>query len=224
MAYNTYNEEELRHLKKLATQGYDEAKDMLMEEGRRLIKAANSRLLRLERSGNDKLSEAYDIAQVFTEDKFNSNRFRINKSMSIDDIVDTMRKARSFMSSETSTGRGIGYAKERLFETLSAYGINVDKNLQDDFFALIRTDAVQDYISFVGDYDLVFDLIAENLKNSRVSFKTLEYQFNQALAGHEAYDIFMEKLAKQGGVDINEMYRRHRDRYNDIYRRRNRRR
>lgn len=210
MAYVTYNEQELQHLRRLATSGDDTAQSMLYNEARRVSKAVNQRLLRLERADKDEISSAYQNAIIFTEDKFGAKRFRVNKRQSVDELVRILQEGRHFMSQESSTVRGMKIAKKRMFDTLDAYGIHIETSQQEKFYEFVHSDSVQDVIDYIGEYDTVMDIIALNVSKSRDSFKMLKREFDNFLIGRGNFDEFIDRFS--GGMTFEEMRSRHYER------------
>lgn len=221
MAYVTYTEEELTHLERLASRGDDTAFDMIFQEAKRLAKSANSRLLRLERADLEEASQAYQKAVTYTDMEFNgSYRFRVNKSLSLDALVKEFREMRSFMSKESSTVKGMRHSQKRLVKTLSTYGIDIPESQRMDFYKFVQSDTVQDVIDYIGEYDIVMDIIANNIDKITDSFLNLQRQFEQFLAGDEYFDEFIERVFNLGEGDkksdkyrtYEQIYKRHTDR------------
>lgn len=216
MAYSTFTEEQLQHLSQLASNGDKTAYDMLLTEGRRISKAANSRLLRLEKSGLEKLSYAYSMAEIWNNGR-TKNRFRANLSLSIDDLTKELRRARVFMSQESSTKRGVTIAQNRFFDTLDAYDIHVPQSQRQAFYEFIRSDSVQDVIDYIGEYDIIMDIIANNIDKTKKSLNNLQRQFDMALSNREYFDEFIERMGNgKKGQSYEEMYRRHEQRESTI--------
>ncbi len=212
MAYSSLNEQQLMHLERLASRGDDTALDILYQESKRIAKAANTRLLRIEKAGKTDVSQAYQKAEFDIEKMGYDNRFRVNKKQSIDDLVNNYRSMRSFMAKESSTIKGLKYAQERLIDTLEAYDIHIPKDNRDEFYRFIRSDTVQDIIEYIGEYDVVMDMIANNIGKIQGSFKQLEVEFNRVLAGDENFDEMLERQAKRYGSTYRELYERHSNR------------
>lgn len=213
MAYNTFTEEELQHLSKLASSGDSTAKDMLLSEAKRITKAANSRLLSLEKKGFVSQSYAYGMAEIWNDDRIR-NRFKANNNMTVEQLTSELRRARVFMSQESSTTRGVIYARQRFFETLEAYDIVVPESSQTQFYEFIRSDSVQDVIDYIGEYDIIMDIISNNLDDITNSFRNLQRQFDMAVANRENFDEFIERMS--GGKSFAEMYKRHTKRESEI--------
>lgn len=216
MAYNTFTEELLQHLSRLALGGDKSAYDMLITEGRRIAKAANSRLLRLEKAGLTERSYAYSMVEVWKNDS-NKKRFRVNLSLSIEDLTKELRRARVFMSQESSTKTGVLSAEKRFFEIMDSYGIHVPDSQKQTFYEFIRSDTVQDVIDYIGEYDIVMDIIANNIGKTERSLKNLQRQFDSALNNREFFDEFIERMGKgRKGQSYEEMYKRHEQRADTI--------
>lgn len=202
-------EDLLRHLVKYAKRGEAEPLIELYSEAKRLSKTANSRLLRLERAGYDETSQAYSYATFYTSKEHESNRFRVNKFMTPDELAKEYRRMRLFMESKTSTVLGIRNAQKETFDTLRDYGYEVSNEHQEEIFKLLRSDEVQDLIEFGGEYEIVFDMILVNVSEQRKSVNDLKRQINAFLEGRENYDDFIERMGPYSYV---EYHGRNRDR------------
>lgn len=212
MAYITYNEEELNHLLRLAKGGDDTALNMLRDENKRVAKAANTRLLRIERAGKVEESPAYQRATLYTNERNESNRFSGARMTSPDNLARNLREMRHFMSLETSTLRGIKYAKDRLFKSLEDYDIHIKPSDRDIFYNFIRTDALQDIMTITDEYDIIMDLVVSNLDRIKNDFEEVYRDFESYLTGHEKYDEFLIRMGR--GIDIETLYQRQYDRRN----------
>lgn len=207
MAYQTnYNQQQVMHLAKYAKKGDEEAFRLLYKDLRRISRAANTRLLRLEKSGWSDVAQAYQRATWFTNKMVGTNRFSTAKSMDIDLMVDQYAEVRAFMSKESSTVKGNKIAQKRLIDALEKYDINIPKKQQREFYKFVNSDTVQDAIDYIGEYDVVMDAIANNINKIGSNFEDLYRQFNEFLDGKDHFDTFLTKL---GGVDVRELYKRH---------------
>lgn len=215
MSYNTITEELLLHLVNLAKGGDDIALGELKKEGKRIIKAANSRLLRLEQKGFDKVSYAYGQAEYYNQ-AYSKNRFRINNKMAVDDIASTIREARYIINQPTSLVSGVKKYQDDFIETLDAYGIHVNPSDRSKFYEFVKSDTVQDLISYIGEYDTVMDIISNNINKQRKSFMDLYRDFNNALLNRETYDEFITRMSGGTDNDYIRMVQRHEQRMDAI--------
>lgn len=210
MAYKyKYDERELKALEKRALKGDNQALTDLRSELRRLSKAANSRLLRIEKAGFENQSQAYARSIGYLNAMQDSNRFRVSKSMEVEDLVQNYREVRLFLNKESSTITGIKAGQDRLFKTLKSFNIDIAEENKSKFYEFIGSVEIQDAIDYIGEYDVVMDAIANNLDKIGGDLTKLKKQFNQFLAGDIFYDELLEKI---GGMSLEELYRRHRGR------------
>lgn len=220
MAYKTLSEDELESLRESISYGDMEAQKTLEKALRRIAKTANTRLLRIEKNALDSMSNAYERATFYTQNIMGwSNRFRVNKSMDTDDMIDLYREIRYFISRESSTVKGIKIQQERFKKALNAFDINVSKYKWNEFFQFINSDNVQDVIEMIGNYDVVIDAIANNIERMAGDFKKMEKDFNAYLRGTINHDELLERI---GGIDYETLYQRHRDRRENLNQRRRR--
>lgn len=212
MKYNTFTEEQLQHLSRLALDGDSTAYDMLLTEGKRIAKAANTRLWRLEKMDLAEKSYAYSMVELWKGER-KKVRFNVNQSMDIDELVKELRRARVFMSQESSTQRGVKMAEKRFFDTLDSYDIHIPESDRQAFYEFVRSDSVQDVIDYIGEYDIIMDIIANNLDDIQNSFKNLQRQFDMAVVNNEYFDTFIERMGNgRRGQSYVEMYKRHTER------------
>lgn len=210
MAYkNLYSEQQLEYLSSLIESGDKSAEATLRKEVKRVVKAANQRLLRLERAGYEDVSNAYERASYYTDYTFGSNRFKVNKSLSADDLIEEYREVRTFLRKESSTVKGIRYAQDRLIESLNTYNIKIPRDKRDAFFRFVNSDNVQDAIEFIGEYDVVMDAIANNIDKLVGNYNHLMKQFEAFLKGDIFYDELLERIS---GENVETLYQRSRKR------------
>lgn len=219
MAYELLEEKALKELGRLAEQGVQSAQEMLLNELRRVAKTANTRLLRIEKQGFENQSNAYGRAVYYTQEFYDSTRFRANTKMDVQDIMDEYREIRTFLRKESSTIRGIKAAKSRFFKSLSAYDINIPTTDRDSFYEFVNSDNVQDVLTYLP-YDTVLDAISNNIDRLREDFEGLQREFLAYLTGEIEYDSLLKRI--KGGEDIEELYKRHRDRGTALDKRRGR--
>lgn len=215
MAYHTIDEDLLLHLINLSNNGDSTALDELKREGKRIIKVANSRLRRLEKGGFDKVSYAYGQAAYYNQN-YSKNRFRINNTMNIDDIASTIREARYIINQPTSLASGVKQFQNNFIDTLEAYGIHINPSDRTKFYEFVKSNTVQDLITYIGEYDTVMDIIANNIEKRRRSFMELYREFNNALVNKESYDEFITRMSGGEEQDYIRMVQRHDDRMGKI--------
>lgn len=210
MAYQfKYTERDLKALEKAYKRGDETAEDTLRSEIKRLAKAANSRLLRLERAGLSDQSQAYARSMGYLNEIMESNRYRVSKKMDMEDLLDEYRELRLFLNKETSTVSGLKRAQKRLFNTLDAYNIHIAEENRGTFYEFLGSSVIQDVIDYIGEYDIVMDAIANNVDKIGGDLTKLEKQFNAFLSGEIFYDELLERI---GGITIEELYNRSRAR------------
>lgn len=204
-----FTDSDLTSLRKRAEKGDESARRELEKDARRLAKIANSRLLRLERSGMED-SQAYRRSTFFLTDIMRTTpRFKVNKKLDTDELIQEYKEMKLFLSKESSTVKGMLAAENRLIDALEKYDINIDKSKRREFTKFIGSQDIQDAIELIGDYDVVMDAIAENLSKYKGQFDRLAKQFNAFLNGDIFYDELLEKI---GGRSLEELYNRHRRR------------
>lgn len=226
MAYETFSERDIQNFRYRIMQGDTSARDELLKEAKRLAKASNSRLLRIEKADLTRQSQAYQLADFYISSKgvTGKTRYRINNSYSNNEIIDSIREMRTFLSKESSTVRGLRYAQKRTLDILEDYGISVEEKDKTAFYEYIRSDTVQDVIDYIGEYDVVMDFIANNIDKKKMSFQQLEQEFNAFLNSSEKFDLFFDRLNEKykGGLSYADLQRRTVER--DIYNRKAKRR
>lgn len=219
MAYNLLSEKELDVLEGKVRSGDIDTLEKFRRLSKRVAKAANSRLLRLEKADFTE-SNAYQRATYYTEYAYKAERFRVNNSMNIDDLLENYREMRTFMRKESSTVRGMKYIQKRLMTTLESYNIHIDEDYQTIFFKFINSDTVLDALDVIGESDIVFDAIASNLRENVNNLEKLRKEFDAFLRGEVFYDELLERI---GGLTFEELHERSRKRGIDIYSRTRRR-
>lgn len=208
MAYKLLSEKELTALQAASNRGEEDAFNQLFKESKRVAKAANSRLLRLERAGFTE-SNAYERATYYTDYAYGAERFRVNRRMDVDDLIEQYREMRTFMRKESSTVSGVRASRDRLIDALESYDIHIEEPNRNAFFSFVNSDDVQDAIEFIGEYDIVMDAIANNIDKIGNDFKNLQKQFQAFLKGEIFYDELLERIS---GESYESLYQRHRDR------------
>lgn len=203
-------EKELRSVLLGMSRGSASSTSLFWDTVHKEAKRANMRMLRLERSGLADASNAYQRAALFNDIDHGSMRFRFNKSMTVEELGDAYREMRTFLSKEESTVRGVRYAQKRFMQAMEDYGIEIPKEQQSDFFTFYRSDEVQDMIEYVGEYDVIADLINNAVNKMHTSLETLRNEFNSVLAGDQYFDEVVRKYG--AGESYGSLLKRHRRR------------
>lgn len=222
--YKLLTEKEISRLVTRANRGDEKSYNKLFKESKRVAKTSNTRLLRLEKTGFDYTSNAYQRATYYTEYQFGSERFRVNQSMSPDELAEQYREMRYFIEKPSSTISGIKKNRQQFEETLEEYGIVIPDNKKQKFYEVVNSDAVRDALQIIGTSDYVLDVIAGRLQRRGTSDREINFmirQFENFNSGDITYD---ELLYRVGGKSLDDYYRqRHESRREIIDIRRQRR-
>ena len=225
MAYKTLTEKEINKLHLSIVRGDKNALSTVKNLYRKLAKTANQRLLRLEKAGFETTSNAYEWAAYYLQDYKKGNKLRFSENptnMDIDEILETYRVARHFVAKETSTVRGVKYARKRLIDAVEEMGYEIPENDLQKFYEFVNSDAVQDAMVSIGNSNIVVDAITNGFYNLGKSIDDMMKNFERYNSGELLYDELLERV---GGMSIAELYKRQRNRgtNRNIKRRRNRR-
>lgn len=208
MAYKLLSEQELDALEGAINRGETDALKYLIKESKRVAKAANSRLLRLERNDFYE-SNAYQRATYYTDYAYGSERFRVNKSMDADALLEQYREMRTFMRKESSTIKGMRSQQSRLLDALESYDIHIPDAEKKTFFKFVNSDDVQDVMQLIPEYDVVMDAIANNFGKINNDLTDISASFRAFLEGEIFYDQLLERIS---GETYDSLYKRSRNR------------
>lgn len=211
MAYKTLSEKELSKLELSIIRGDSNAEYTMRKELKRIAKAANTRLLRLEKAGYENSSSAYGRAVGYLQEFFEgATRYRTGKYLKIDDVFDLYREAKSFMAKETSTIRGVKYAQSRLLDTVETLGYTVPREDLDKFYEFLQSDTVYDVMQNIDISEIVIDAISNGFFNLKKSIDEIMDNFEKYLNGEIQY--YDELLERVGGIRVADLYKRQNDR------------
>lgn len=196
-------------LKKLTAKNVDPSfRQEIIKQMQKDAKRANSRLLRIEKTGLEDVSNSYQRAVFYADMERGNARFRISPSkMSTTDILQEYREIRTFLSKESSTVKGIKYQQKRFMNAMDAFDIHISN--KDEFFRFINSDTIQDAIEVIGNYDIIMDAINSAIEKLHKDLDSIKKEFDYFIAGKMHYDELLERL---GGETLDDLYVRHRRR------------
>lgn len=198
-------ERELRELRFKSTS--EDRRGEILDIMRKDVKRANQRLLSIERAGLSDVSNSYQRAALYTDMEFGSNRFKFNSRLSDEELIDQYKEVRTFLAKESSTLSGIRSQQARFLDAMETFGIEIDD--KESFFHFINSDTIQDAIDVIGNYDIIMDAINSAIQKLGKDLESIKREFDSFLAGRQHYD---ELITKLGGVSIDDLYARHRER------------
>lgn len=209
MAYEFWNEKELSKIELGIARGDAALQSQFYSEVKKVAKAANSRLLRLEKAGFT-TSNAYERAIYYTSYNYGADRFRVNKSMDTDKLIEQYREMRTFMRKESSTVTGVKASRKRLINYLEDRDIHIRPEDRDKFFDFINSDDLQDAIEVVGFSEDIFRAISEYIDKKGISdIDKLGKQFQAFLNNEIFYDDLLERIS---GMTYEDLYKQSRGR------------
>lgn len=168
--------------------------DRLERETRKLVSRANARLDSLQRRYRSGTWATKKLANRLSSNKMKmwskSGKIKIGKNLTKSQMVGLNKAINQFLSSATSTKKGIKSVREKTIESLRG-------TLSDDIEEMSYEDAEKFYEMF-GNND--FQTLADKIGSS-----ALQACIEDAIESGDSEEDFIKRLEWYGGVSMNDL-------------------
>lgn len=203
----------IRKAKKMGTYVPKQVNKQLLAETREMVQKVNKRLRNLERGDNynswasKKLFERLDAKSLGVLDKTRKGKHirsvKLNKGLTNTDLHAIQKASRQFLTSKTSTSRGIADVEERTKDSMYK-DLKIDKNRN-----ISRKD-VETYYEMLSNKD--FDYF-----NEKVGASTMWNAIEDAKDSSDDKKTFVERISAYAGIIPDEDVRGKITRLYDLY-------
>ena len=178
--------------------------DRLEKETRKLVSKANARLDSLQRRYKSGTWATKKLANRLSSNKMKmwskSGKIKVSKNLNKSQMIGLNKAINQFLSSATSTKKGIKSVREKTIESLRG-------TLSDDIEEMSYEDAEKFYEMF-GNND--FQTLADKIGSS-----ALQACIEDAIESGDSEQDFIKRLEWYGGVSMNDLDMR--DRAKSLY-------
>lgn len=161
-------------------------KSQLFKETLKLVKQANSRLTKLRQSGYDtgtwsskKLNARLQTNKIGA---WHRGRIKVNENMTDTQLKAIQKASSQFLSSKTSTPKGIGQVKKKTLESLKQTLATEDKGK-------LTTEDAEFYYDMLGTDD--FDNFSD-----KIGASTLWIQIDEAIEQGDSEESWISRLSR----------------------------